>query len=68
MTAFHRRSILAGIAALAATPLARPAIAQAQAPSGPFRLDPLPYGRARTSRISTRRRWSCTTGGIMRPT
>ena len=43
MTAFHRRSILAGIAALAATPLARPAFAQAQAPSGPFRLDPLPY-------------------------
>ena len=43
MTAFHRRSILAGLGALAAAPLARPAFAQAQAPSGPFRLDPLPY-------------------------
>jgi Fe-Mn family superoxide dismutase len=45
MTAFHRRSILAGIAAFAATPVARPAFAQAQ--GGPFRLDPLPYAPAK---------------------
>ena len=41
MIALHRRSVLAGIAALAATPIVRQA--HAQAPSGPFRLDPLPY-------------------------
>jgi Fe-Mn family superoxide dismutase len=43
MRDLHRRSILAGALALAAAaPLGR-AFAQAQAPSGPFRLDPLPY-------------------------
>ncbi|NNM71490.1 superoxide dismutase [Enterovirga aerilata] len=47
MTALHRRSILAGFAALAATPLVRPAPAQSQAPSGPFRLDPLPYAASK---------------------
>ena len=43
MTALHRRTLLAGFAALAATPLMRQAHAQAPAASGPFRLDPLPY-------------------------
>ncbi len=43
MTALHRRSLLAGFVALTATPLVRPAFAQSTAPSGPFRLDPLPY-------------------------
>jgi Fe-Mn family superoxide dismutase len=43
MTGLHRRSILAGFGALAAAPLVRPAFAQNPAPSGPFRLDPLPY-------------------------
>ncbi|MTW18715.1 superoxide dismutase [Rhodoplanes serenus] len=39
-----RRLMLAGgLAAVAATALARPAFAQAPAASGPFRLDPLPY-------------------------
>jgi Fe-Mn family superoxide dismutase len=43
MRDLHRRSILAGALALAAAaPLGR-AFAQAQPPSGPFRLDPLPY-------------------------
>ena len=41
-----RRSILTAGCALATTSLARPAFAQgsAPAPTGPFRLDPLPYG------------------------
>ena len=43
MTALHRRSMLAGLAAIAATPLVRPVYAQAPAAAGPFRLDPLPY-------------------------
>lgn len=38
-----RRLILAGGLAAAATALACPAFAQTPAPSGPFRLDPLPY-------------------------
>jgi Fe-Mn family superoxide dismutase len=43
MTALHRRTLLAGFAALAATPIVRQAHAQVPAPTGPFRLDPLPY-------------------------
>ena len=46
MTILSRRQILAGAAALGTAASMR-ATAQAQAPSGPFKLDPLPYPAAK---------------------
>ena len=47
MVNLNRRHFLAGAAAFGATAMVLPARAQAPAPSGPFKLDPLPYAAAK---------------------
>src|SRR4051812_3349677 len=43
MARINRRSLLSGCAAVIAARILAPCIASAQAPAGPFTLDPLPY-------------------------
>jgi Fe-Mn family superoxide dismutase len=43
MKAFDRRTVLIGAAAIGAHAAARSSLVFAQAPAGPFKLDPLPY-------------------------
>src|SRR4051812_27866967 len=43
MARINRRSLLSGCAAVIAARILTPCIASAQAPAGPFKLDPLPY-------------------------
>ena len=43
MALIDRRSLLSGCAAVITARILTPCIASAQAPAGPFTLDPLPY-------------------------
>ena len=54
MALIDRRSLLSGCAAAVTARILTPCIASAQAPAGPFTLDPLPYP-ANTIRAAHRR-------------